>query len=240
MMMVRTNKDPVERRKEILDSAQHFIYTKGYEQMTIQDILDDLDISKGAFYHYFDSKPALLEAIINRMQDDAELVYLPIVQDPHLSGLEKFQLFFDRVSSWKNARKEFFMPLVQVWYADENALVRQKLTSAVIRRILPLFSQIICQGNQEGVFSTAYPDQVGDVIFHLLYSMSDSYAEIFLADISPETSLERMVSMVTVYSDAMERILGAPRGSIKLIDIETMKEWVNYLNTVQVGKERQS
>jgi AcrR family transcriptional regulator len=49
------------KRNEIIDAAQRFIYTKGYEQMTIQDILDELQISKGAFYHYFDSKGALLE-----------------------------------------------------------------------------------------------------------------------------------------------------------------------------------
>jgi AcrR family transcriptional regulator len=31
------------------------VFTKGFEQMSIQDILDELHISKGAFYHYFDS-----------------------------------------------------------------------------------------------------------------------------------------------------------------------------------------
>ena len=48
------------KRNQILDVTQRLVYTKGYEQMAIQDILDELLISKGAFYHYFDSKPALL------------------------------------------------------------------------------------------------------------------------------------------------------------------------------------
>ena len=55
------------KRNEILDVAQRLIYTKGYEQMTIQDMLDDLQISKGAFYHYFDSKQAVLEALVERI-----------------------------------------------------------------------------------------------------------------------------------------------------------------------------
>ncbi|MGD0006240.1 MAG: helix-turn-helix domain-containing protein, partial [Anaerolineaceae bacterium] len=67
------------RRNEILESAQRFVYTRGYEQMAIQDILDDLQISKGAFYHYFTSKQALLEALIERMMLDAEQVLTPIV-----------------------------------------------------------------------------------------------------------------------------------------------------------------
>ena len=63
------------KRNEILDVAQRLVYTKGYEQMTIQDILDGLPISKGAFYHYFDSKQALLEALIERMLKEADTAH---------------------------------------------------------------------------------------------------------------------------------------------------------------------
>ena len=44
------------RRNEILDMARHLIYTLGYDQMTIHDLLQELHISKGALYHYFASK----------------------------------------------------------------------------------------------------------------------------------------------------------------------------------------
>jgi AcrR family transcriptional regulator len=56
---------PVEhrqRRDTFLDAAQRLVQTKGYERMTVQDVLDDVGTSKGAFYHYSDSKQALLEA----------------------------------------------------------------------------------------------------------------------------------------------------------------------------------
>ena len=51
------------RRDAFLDVAERLIRIKGYEQMTVQDVLDELDASKGAFYHYFDSKEALLQAV---------------------------------------------------------------------------------------------------------------------------------------------------------------------------------
>jgi len=63
MARVIKEQEHAERRNEILDVAQKLVYTRGYEQMSIQDILDALGISKGAFYHYFDSKQALLEAL---------------------------------------------------------------------------------------------------------------------------------------------------------------------------------
>jgi AcrR family transcriptional regulator len=54
------------RRVAFLDVAQRLVQAKGYQEMSLQDVLDEVDASKGAFYHYFDSKQALLEAVIER------------------------------------------------------------------------------------------------------------------------------------------------------------------------------
>ena len=53
------------RREAFVDTAQRLMQAKGYEQMSVQDVLDELDASRGAFYHYFDSKAALLEAVVD-------------------------------------------------------------------------------------------------------------------------------------------------------------------------------
>lgn len=44
------------------------MHDKGYERMTAQDVLTTLQMSKGALYHYFDSKAALLEGIVEAME----------------------------------------------------------------------------------------------------------------------------------------------------------------------------
>src|SRR4030067_3008163 len=93
------------RRNEILEAAQRFVYSKGYEQLTIQDILDELQISKGAFYHYFDSKHAMLAAMIERMQDEVEQLLVPIVQDTRMPALEKLARFFVTAAQWKTSQR---------------------------------------------------------------------------------------------------------------------------------------
>lgn len=50
------------RRGELLAAAEKLFYTKGYENTSVQDILDAVGFSKGGFYHHFDSKLAVLEA----------------------------------------------------------------------------------------------------------------------------------------------------------------------------------
>ena len=95
------------KRNEILDAAQRLVYTKGYEQMTIQDMLDDLQISKGAFYHYFDSKQAVLEALVERMGEGAVQLLLPIVHDPLLPALDKFHCYLATLNRWKVGQSLF-------------------------------------------------------------------------------------------------------------------------------------
>ena len=86
------------RRNEILDVALQLVYSKGYDKMTIQDILDQLHMSKGAFYHYFDSKVAVLEAVVERMViEQVEPLLLAAVHDPRLTALEKLQRYFARI-----------------------------------------------------------------------------------------------------------------------------------------------
>jgi AcrR family transcriptional regulator len=224
-MMARiVNKEEYEaRRNEILDAAQRFIYTEGYDQMTIQEIVDDLQISKGAFYHYFDSKQALLEALIERLLTQAEQIILPIVQDENLPALEKIQRIFSTISRWKASQKEYLLALLSVWYSDDNAIVRQKMLTATITSIAPLLTLAIRQGLQEGVLTTPYPDQAGQVLLSLFQGLGEILGKLLF---TPESNdLQYIENTITAYTDALERVLGAPHGSIVIMDAITIKEW---------------
>lgn len=213
------------KRNEILDVAQRLVYTKGYEQMTIQDILDELHISKGAFYHYFDSKSDLLEALIERIYQEVKNLLLPIVQAPHLPAIEKLNDFFASAGRWKVQQKTFLLSMLGVWYADENAIVRQKVQAALVKRSTPWLAAIIKQGLQEGVFATAYPEQIGEVVMNMLLGLGDGFAGLLLVREPQGDEEQRAENVVAIYTDAMERVLGAPHGSIEVIDAESVKEW---------------
>ena len=203
------------RRNAILDAAQRAITTRGYEQMAIADLLSELRMSSGAFYHYFDSKPALLLALVERTRDQmAELVH-PIVDDPTLSGLDKLQRFFATFDREKLAHKEFVLSFIRVWYADENALFRHKLYIARIELFAPWLEKIIRQGVAEGIFTTPYPDQVGRMIFSLFEDLGYATAELFLSGGPYPSDLPRGERIIEGCIDALERLLGAPTDSLR-------------------------
>lgn len=223
--MARLAKDHTERRNQILAAAQQLVYTRGYDQMTIQDILDKLHISKGAFYHYFSSKQDLLEAIIGQMQVEVEEFLTAIVEDPQLPALEKLQRFISMAVRWKTDRKAFLFTLLQVWYADENALVRQKVQATLQAATKPMLSAMIYQGIEEGIFDTPYPEQAGEIVLVVLQGVGETFARRLLAKEFHNGDLVQLTSSVAAYADALERILGAPRGSIELIDEVSIREW---------------
>jgi len=225
--------DYAARRKEILDVTRKLVYTKGYEQMSIQDILDTLKISKGAFYHYFDSKPALLEALIDRMSDEAGAIILPIFNDPNLPALEKLCRYFSSAVQWKAAQKDFMMALLRVWYSDTNGVIRQKVFSKMLKVVAPSFSQVIRQGIQEKTLSTAFPEQATEIILYIILGLGDKFGEIILgyeagtSKLSTEERFHIMQESVAAYTDALERVLGAAHGSMQLMDEESIRIWID-------------
>jgi len=220
------------RRNEILDVAQRLVFSKGYEQMSIQDILDEMRISKGAFYHYFSSKPDLLEALTQRIEAEAFNQLTPILQEKNLSSLEKIERFFNSTARWKTANKAYLLAILRVWYNDDNAILRQKMVERGFKRIMPLLADAIRQGTEEGVTSTSYSDPIGSVLISLMLGMGDATAYEILAlrpdsgQIEREVCYRNMVELVKAYTAAIERVLGAAPGAMVFFDLEILREWV--------------
>jgi hypothetical protein len=157
---------------------------------------------------------------------DAEQVLTPIVHDPSLPAMAKFQGFFDTIARWKTARKDFILALLQGWYSDGNAIVRQKVNAAGIKWYAPLLTEIICQGIREGVMNNPYPEQAGEVVLALMLGMGDAMAGLFLPDGLHPNDLPHIQAMLASYGDALERVLGTPTGSIQFVEKATLQEWV--------------
>jgi AcrR family transcriptional regulator len=213
------------KRNEILDVALSLVYSRGYEQMTIQDILDGLKISRGAFYHYFDSKQALLEALVDRMGRELEQALLPIINDPDLSALQKFRLYFETSARWKSLEKKLIIGFMRMWYSDENAIIRQKMTSESIKHNAGMIEPIIRQGIDEKVFTTHFPGQVAEIVAGVALNLSDSIIGLLLSPQLNQVTFQKLEIYMNAYVDTIERIIGAPSGSLKIFEPGIFKEW---------------
>src|SRR5579864_3018333 len=223
--MTRIVKEPEIRRNEILDAAERLLFTKGYEQMAIREIVDELQIAKGTVYHYFDSKQALLMALVERIGEQAEHLVLPIASSSVLPAQDKLLRVFAVLNQHKQENLDLVFAFMRVWYADENALFRQKLYLARIKRLAPLLSQIIRQGVAEGVFTTPYPDQAARTILSLLEDLGYATAELLLVEKGKPIDLSRMVQLGEATADMLERVLGISPGGLWQSWSEDFSRW---------------
>lgn len=214
-----------QKRSEILDAAQQLIYSKGYERMSIQDLLDHLKISKGAFYHYFDSKQAVLEALVERMTQEAAQSILPIAQDPKLSALEKMRRYFEASARWKSSHKPLIMSLMRMWYSDENLRIRQKMAAGSVENLGKFLEPVIRQGIAEKVFTTQFPKQLAAIVAGIALGLSDILVRLMFSEQPPEETAQQIEEFLAAYVDSIERILGAPSGSLQVFEAGAFREW---------------
>ncbi|HEX9117260.1 MAG TPA: TetR/AcrR family transcriptional regulator [Anaerolineae bacterium] len=227
--MARIVKEYEVRRDEILDAAQRLIYTKGFEKLTIRDILDALQISNGAFYHYFDSKAMLLEAIIERGQDELDQGFQAIVEDADLSALDKFRRFFAALDGVRSAQQGLIAGVMRVWFADDNAIVREKTDEVIVHRRAPFLNAIVRQGIREGVFTTPYPDQAGQVILSITRGMGNAVLKLVLAfeqEPGQMHYIEDIAATNAASVEAIERVLGAVSPCLVRPTAEDVKGWL--------------
>lgn len=193
--------------------------------MSVQDVLDALDASRGAFYHYFDSKQALLQAVIDRIVDDALAALAPILHAPDLPALRKLEQIFAGIAAWKAEQKDLMLAFIEVWVSDSNAIVREKLRRESVNRLAPLLSPVIEQGMAEGTFSAGASAETARALVFLLQGYQDLAIEQFLARQAGTISFDVVLRSTAALTEAFERILGVPAGSLTLMDEETLHFW---------------
>ena len=226
-MMARTL-DPEAhalRRDAFVDAAQRLIQAKGYEQMSVQDVLDDTGTSRGALYHYFDSKAALLEAAVERMVDLVTATLEPIVADPDLPAVQKLPRVFTGITDWKMERKELLEGFIATWMSDENALVRERFRRHTATRLTPLLARILRQGKAEGTFSIGSPDHSAAVFVSLVLAANEMASQLFVARQAGSVAFEDVERTLAALGEAFERLVGIPAGSWPLPDPAIIRYW---------------
>ncbi len=213
------------KRDEFIDAGQHLMQTKGYEQFSIEDVLAEVGASKGAFYHYFGSKQALLEAIIDRLVQGGLAIVQVVVNDDSLSAVDKLRHYFSGIANFKTERMEFVLALMRVWYSDDNAIVREKFRRQFVRQVTPHIATIVRQGVSEGVFSLSEPEQMARVLLSLILDATDEAGELWFAAVEGRTDLATVRKHFATYDIALQRLLGVSPGTLQLTDDEMLRIW---------------
>ncbi|MED0903741.1 TetR/AcrR family transcriptional regulator [Bacillus nitratireducens] len=199
---MRIVKEYEERRKEILETAERLFITKGYTKTTVNDILKEIGIAKGTFYHYFKSKEEVMDEIIMRIIKADVTKAKAIVSNPNIPVLEKlFRVLMEQSPKSGDVKDK----MIEQFHQPNNVEMHQKSIVQSIIHLSPVLAEILEQGIAEGIFSTPYPQETIELLL--------SSAQVIFDEGLFQWKPEEMMRRVKAYIKMMEVSVGAKEGS---------------------------
>ena len=196
-------KKPEERKKEILDAADRLFAEKGYDHTSTDDILRAVGIARGALYHHFGSKEAIMDSLIERYSSLALESMKAVADDRSLPVKER--LIQSILSA--NIGRAGGTEIMRQIHRPQNALMHEKMQRAYLNGAPPILTEIILDGIEQGLFHTEYPYECMEMMV--------AYTNIiFDRDIVELTAPEKL-SRMRAFVCNLERMLGAEAGSLK-------------------------
>ncbi|ANK60201.1 TetR family transcriptional regulator [Loigolactobacillus backii] len=195
-------RNPEETRRKILEVSRKLFLEKGFDNTSVQDIIDQLGgMTKGVIYYHFKSKFDILQAIVNvTEQDVGEFKW------HGNNGLEKLQ----------NSLKEAFSNLEQqkLAYSAAITLRSPRLLGEqyldMFKYAVPEIQALIQEGRADGSIKTNYPEELADLIVLTLNIWIG-----FQSSVLTEDELRRKISFIKLTFDG----LGVPVINDELLDL---------------------
>ena len=187
-----------ERRKlELLQIAYRLFLTRGYENTSVDEIIEEAGIAKGTYYYYFESKEQMLEEVIGMMIDKEIEAARQILR----SELDLPQKFIGIIASIRPAQEE--TPISNTLNQPENILMHRKIQRRIIDAVIPLLTEAVEDGVKNGVFCC---DNIPERVKILLIVSSELFDEGRYTDRD-----------IAVFIDMAEKLLGAEAGTMSFI-----------------------
>lgn len=219
----RVIRHPDVRRAEFLDHAEALFLGKGYDSVSLNDVIAAARASKGAFYHWFPSKEALLEALVDRFAREIMAAAEGKDADREANALKRLNGFLARARRYKldiASRQSNVLGSLGALFCPGNLALAERVNAGVAKLFVPALIEIISDGVSKGEFQTSDPAGIAEMMLQLTGSRHP-----LLAKAEPETGVEGLEAAVkalekrfTLYGIAIDRLLGLADGSVLLLE----------------------
>ena len=150
------NRNPHETRKKILEVSKDLFLKKGFDNTSIQDIINGLGgLTKGVIYHHFESKQEILQSIIK--ENNQEILNYNWRGD---TGLEKIQNSL--MDAFSNFEQQRLVYSASIKLRSPRLLGEQYIS--LFSDFLPEIRERVYEGVKDESIKTEYPEELADLI----------------------------------------------------------------------------
>ncbi len=166
---MKTIKDGEERRKEILLTARKLFIQKGYDQTSVNDILNIVDIAKGTFYYYFSSKEEVLQAIIMDIVNEGAARAELILKDQSIPILNRIVMaIMAQAPEFEGANK-----LAEELHKVDNAKLEQQYLKTMLKKMTSVLEGAVKEAQEQEIIHTDFPKECIEAMLLMGHMMFD-------------------------------------------------------------------
>ncbi|EXG88410.1 transcriptional regulator, TetR family [Clostridium sp. ASBs410] len=159
------NKYPEQTLEKIIETSTQLFIEKGYEQTSIQDILDALNLSKGGLYHHFKSKEEILEVVMHkRAQYISDALNEIILNTKAKNAKEKLKKILHYLSA---DTETHLLDTVLTSQVNNPYFVVSGLQTCM-KQDAPIIRKLIESGIEDGSLQITQPDLCAEIFLLLL------------------------------------------------------------------------
>ncbi len=199
---MRVVKEAEERRNEILDVAERLFSTKGFDNTSTNDILNEIGIARGTLYYHFQSKEDILDAMTDRMVRQMFVKAKELASQKDIPVLQRLTIMIKAL----NVSGDWGDQLMEQIHKPQNALMHQKIQEKLLAEMNPLLTGLIEEGIAQGICGTDYPAEVAEMTF--------LYANTVFDDLM-EYSEEEKRRKIEAFIYNLERLLKMEQGCMQ-------------------------
>lgn len=209
--------------EDILSVAYTFFIEKGYEKTSVQDIINELGISKGAIYHYFKSKEEILQSVINSKRKKANFYLDKLIKESNgYSAQEKIKYILNKLVSDEqiNTTNRFLLN-----QTNNSKAIMQNIVQTVNIDSLKFYS-LIQEGIIDGSLKTSFPKECSE----LLLLLFNTWLNPILFDRTYEETINRFrfvqFTMKQLGVDVIDNeLLDKVKNNLKGVGINEITQW---------------
>ena len=197
---------------------------KGYEQTSVQDIIDRLNSSKGSFYHHFISKDAVLEEICrNRSRDLYK--YAAAESSKYDSVISRLDILLSGMIPFREEKLRFLLMLLPVFTLPEGRTIRQSYCDALSLQFLDPVCILIREGQKSGQLYCTDPENAAVILLSVVNLLWVRISDILISNETKheDPDFSDCLRLTECCREAVERMLSLPYGTVTLIDVPTLK-----------------
>jgi AcrR family transcriptional regulator len=164
----------VPREEQLVAQAAKLFSSGGYQETALQDIADNLGITRPLFYYYFESKEDLLWRIIGHLGADLLEHARPIAGSAAVPGVKVYQIIEAHVTALLTSLDAFRIYLAQRSQRDgprDRRLRRDEST------YVDLLAEVIVTGQAQGQFRSGDAKLLARYLLGMANSTTQWYTE---------------------------------------------------------------